>query len=720
MAEIDKGSRRAVAETQRERWIKYGGNVLLVSIVVVVLAAAAIYATERKPYRHDTTAAGLYSLKDQTLHLIKTNTQKIKIVSLYTKAKPGETVRVENGATPIDEAGVVSDLLDEYHSKGTNIEVETIDPVTNPGKVDDLIDEVSNKYGGEVSKYREFSDQVPKKFATIKELANGEAAKLKTLLESGNPGNTQSDFTHIAQSLRAIPRQLEQTEKRVQRALAQRPPDYKGVSDNVSKYMEDVSSEMGGIGEYLTGLKTDTKLSDAVQAYATSSAAQFATMKKAADDLVKQSKGLGELKLDALRDALAQKNPILVRGETEWKVVPYNKVWRFDDRDVRRAPANSSLHPRFAGEQMISTAILALNQPKKLKVAFVRAGGEPMASPQMMMTQRGPSFAGGQFSSIADRLRDYNYDVVDKDVTGMWAMQSQGQGPPEPSDAEIRDAVWVVFAFPTGENPQGGPPPGVSAKLMEHLANGGSALILNDPRGENMTNTLKDWGVEVRRDALCVHELIKGNGAETGMIEEAKKVPYIFEIKDWGNHVITNTMRSLPGVAVGTAPVIITPTKGVTATSIIPLPGEPTNPRCWGETDQESIRQPAGPKFDEGKDMAAPIFAGAAAERDKGRIVVVGTPMFFFPNIIDFPDPELAKRDIMALRFPGNGELFMNSIFWLSRQETMIAISPAAMDVSRLDVTPGAQKFWRVGVLLIGLPLLVLAAGAFMYFSRRD
>ena len=63
----------------------------------------------------------------------------------------------------------------------------------------------------------------------------------------------------------------------------------------------------------------------------------------------------------------------------------------------------------------------------------------------------------------------------------------------------------------------------------------------------------------------------------------------------------------------------------------------------------------------------------------------------------------------------------MNSIYWLSRQETMIAISPAAMDVSRIgDMSRGTQSFWRVGVLLIGLPGAVIAAGALVWFARRD
>ena len=63
----------------------------------------------------------------------------------------------------------------------------------------------------------------------------------------------------------------------------------------------------------------------------------------------------------------------------------------------------------------------------------------------------------------------------------------------------------------------------------------------------------------------------------------------------------------------------------------------------------------------------------------------------------------------------------MNASFWLSHQEPMIAISPAAMTVARIGpIGRAGQAFWHVGVLLIGLPGLVVAAGAAAYLSRRD
>src|SRR5439155_170806 len=57
-------------ESQKERWVKYGANVALVSIVAIVLAGLITYLAQRVNRRLDTTASGAYSLKPQTIKQI--------------------------------------------------------------------------------------------------------------------------------------------------------------------------------------------------------------------------------------------------------------------------------------------------------------------------------------------------------------------------------------------------------------------------------------------------------------------------------------------------------------------------------------------------------------------------------------------------------------------------------------------------------------------------
>src|SRR5258708_6473630 len=88
MSESDKPGLQYSAESQKDRWIKYGGNVVLTSVVVIALAVLVVYLFERRPKRLDTTASGMYSLKPQTLKIIRDNPKRIKIISLYSRSKP--------------------------------------------------------------------------------------------------------------------------------------------------------------------------------------------------------------------------------------------------------------------------------------------------------------------------------------------------------------------------------------------------------------------------------------------------------------------------------------------------------------------------------------------------------------------------------------------------------------------------------------------------------
>src|SRR5436190_12185784 len=118
-------------ESQKQRWLKYGANVVLASIVVIVLAVIVVYLAQRTNRRLDTTANRAYSLKPQTQGILKDVKGKIRLVSLYASkdAKQKQSTYAEP----------VADLLEEYARNGKNIEAEWIDPITSPQKVDNLV-----------------------------------------------------------------------------------------------------------------------------------------------------------------------------------------------------------------------------------------------------------------------------------------------------------------------------------------------------------------------------------------------------------------------------------------------------------------------------------------------------------------------------------------------------------------------------------------------------
>src|SRR5687767_1834075 len=198
MSEKEKDTKQPAVpgpESQKQRWVKYGANVALAVVVVIVLAIVTTALAQRANQRVDTTESGLYSLKPQTVNIIRENKQKIKLVSLYTRntAAPGGAATDET-----DYAQVVDDLLDEYRRKGRNIEVESIDPIANPTKVDDLINEVTNKYGGEVAKYREVVDGHKGIYEQVRKLTEAQTKKVNELPLESLAGNESAQGVSLA------------------------------------------------------------------------------------------------------------------------------------------------------------------------------------------------------------------------------------------------------------------------------------------------------------------------------------------------------------------------------------------------------------------------------------------------------------------------------------------------------------------------------------------
>jgi hypothetical protein len=115
------------------------------------------------------------------------------------------------------------------------------------------------------------------------------------------------------------------------------------------------------------------------------------------------------------------------------------------------------------------------------------------------------------------------------------------------------------------------------------------------------------------------------------------------------------------------------------------------------------------------------MYGAAAAEKsDGGRIVVVGSYWFCSNEAIELQDVDMYEQHGLAVPLlPGNAEFFLNSVFWLSHMDSLLAISPQALQMARIADVP-SLAFWRVGVLTAGLPGAVVVCGLLVYLKRRD
>jgi ABC-type uncharacterized transport system involved in gliding motility auxiliary subunit len=112
-------------------------------------------------------------------------------------------------------------------------------------------------------------------------------------------------------------------------------------------------------------------------------------------------------------------------------------------------------------------------------------------------------------------------------------------------------------------------------------------------------------------------------------------------------------------------------------------------------------------KFDPAKDQRGPLSLGVAAERKEegkgARLVVIG-------------DSDFATNQWVGLQ--RNGDLFYNTINWLSEEEALISIRPKSPENRRVNLTEAQQK----GLMWFSLALLpgvVILSGVYIWWKRR-
>ena len=670
-------------ETQKERWVKYGSNVALTIIVVIVLAGLIVYLAQRTHRIVDTRQRlDRAEAADDQSH--QGSGPKIKIVSLYASQGRGGETRIEKKAR-LERKQAVEDLLTDYSRYGKNVSIDFIDPDTNPSKVDALISEITTQYGGEVAKYKQFLAGYPDQQKKIKTLSESEYKAIAGLpIDEVKDNDLKTTLVLMVATVEGLGQYLDEQQDAINRLLKQEPPDYKGATDRVRSTMDDFSQQLDLVIQRLGDAKENKATPDAFKKYAEESTPRYQEIKKEADAIVKQIDSLGELKLDQLRQSLKQHDSILVMGPSDLRVIPYEKVWVPDVQNQIKnyLKGGEEPEPSFAGEQAITTTIVSLVRNSKPKVVFIRPGGAPLATPGMPPFQR-----GGPLSDVADRLREYNFEVLEKDLSGQYAMQAQMQGmpaEPEPTDEQIKDAVWVCLPLP--QNQQQQPMPSVMGpKLAEHLKQGGSALVLLVPQSDDLSSVTKDYGIEGNGNAVIVHEAIPpAQGAQGDQLDEAQRLQFVFDIRDYGDHEITRPLRSLRSFLVPLQPVKASDAKDCKVTPLIPIPNDPP---AWATSNIDSLEKHDTVKFvPAAGDIPPPLYGMAVSEKKDGaRLAVIGCPQFAFNTWLEEPDPEIARaRRKLVARFPANADLFMNTIYWLSKEDTMIAISPAAMQVPRI------------------------------------
>ena len=235
--------------------------------------------------------------------------------------------------------------------------------------------------------------------------------------------------------------------------------------------------------------------------------------------------------------------------------------------------------------------------------------------------------------------------------------------------------------------------------LNDYLAGGGKMLVMVDPlSGSALEDMLSAWGVTLR---------------ETIVLDPVRRIvlagPMTLYVDDYPPHAITQKMSGLASVF-SLATSVEPAGKGRFTTTSIAM----TSSDAWAET---RVREKKA-KYDEGEDTKGPISIAVTstrlqrqpgsglkpyvpADEDTFRLVVFGDSDFASDALIDNP---------------GNADLFLNSINWLAKKESLISIDSKRI-VREISVTR-AQSI-RMIIIVCMLPFSAIIAGVLVWWRRR-
>jgi ABC-type uncharacterized transport system involved in gliding motility auxiliary subunit len=329
-------------------------------------------------------------------------------------------------------------------------------------------------------------------------------------------------------------------------------------------------------------------------------------------------------------------------------------------------------------ERDITSAVIRVISGKQRKAYFVQGHGEhdPMGE------------AGTAYKGVAQLLKG-------DDVTVENLVLAQKKDVPD-------DATVVIIAGPTTDLLDD-----EIEQVKRYLAKGGKLMMMLDPtigtKAQPLTRLIAlagEWGVSVGNDVIIDTST---NRAEIVVAQP----PYPM-------HPITQAFRLLTiyPLARSVSPAMPAP-QGKTVQSFVQ-----SGTQAWAETDLKGLEQTEPKPEPEKGDKVGPVSVAVAvntpAPPEDAKPDAAKTPPQV--RLIVFGDSDFASDAFSGS--PGNENLFLNAVSWLTAQENLISIRPKEPGNSRLQMTP-TQITVVNWLAMLGVPLLVFVVGIATWSRRR-
>jgi ABC-type uncharacterized transport system/ABC-2 family transporter protein len=331
----------------------------------------------------------------------------------------------------------------------------------------------------------------------------------------------------------------------------------------------------------------------------------------------------------------------------------------------------------WRGEAAFVSAILTVTDDHPPAICFSKGHGEPEIDAQ----------TDGGYATFAEALRGDGYDTRALDRIA-------------DARAGASACAVVVIAEPTSALSD------AELRALDDFVNGGGSVLamvgpVFAPGGASFAHVgLEGWAA---RHGVRLGDNLVVDPAHASDVEG----PSVWAAgpDNYGRHPITDRLggRLTFWPRTREAARLEPPIPGWVATPLVR-----SSPDGWGETDLATIRGDADLSFDAGRDQKGPVTVAVAVQSSADRrLAVLGT-----------------GRLVMNVRLSGvtlrdyDQDFVLSAIAWLSGREARAGVGPK--NAARVALAPTAgQVNGAFRLFVIVLPLVVLAAGAWVWRQRR-
>jgi len=727
-------------------------NALMVLIAVLAAVGIALIANyvvywqyrglspdARAWVRFDLTSTRRYSLSEQSRAVLDQLDTEHRIVTML-------------GGDEIESAQQqrVRDLVDEYARAAKSINVQHIDLDTQTDRREKLLAEMDAMFAEEtetirasiaiglrlVDRYAETVDQIE---AWLSDIADSNVALRPESIQRQRLTDLHSQYLRLQDQRKRLLQMRDEMLGSDWRQRLKSPgtvtggdgdnlPDYTALMSAIQRYilqlagntLPDTPNKADQLrrGVVIDNLAPPETQQAAFEAQNTLAAMVqqvpqfFQTVKRETDPLLSVTP---PLRYEEARAILNDKPCVLLTSGSNARVIPAELLFR-GTGDA----STSQINDLFVGEEQLTGALISIQLDPPPLVVFIRSN---IGLRAVSVTGAEQQRIEGVYDEVIKRLLSMDFEVAE------WPDPVNTDPPPL---REGQRVVWVTMPYfrpdvNRSESLDNTNKDTVAAFLQERLAKGDGAMVMlyanpdTAPRlhGEAPPDTivqlLDTFGIDAQLYQSAVQLQAEDEDGEN------RKYTNQFIVNAWPDSVIVgdalngiNTFFTYP------IPIELEPKAGVeqmplveVAAPVLHVQEDAADPKTGQFTPEP------GSERDE-------VLIGAAAEKGDARLVTVGSATWAMDEILSaaaLPDgtsgPNLADRPGARILYPGNSDLFVNSICWLAHEEELIAASPRTQDIRRIEpMRAGALQTTRI-LLWAGMPAAILVLGVCVGLMRR-